>query len=309
MNSIYKFLFVVLFFAINTFSLAQSEVIDIWNGKVPGSIKNDTVKEDTVYNEAGVPRVRNVTDPTLTVFKPLEGTANGTGIIICPGGGYRRLALKDEGIDVSEWLNQFGVTAYVLKSRLPDDLIMKDKSIGPLQDAQESIRIVRRNAAKWGINQHKIGVMGFSAGGHLASSLSTHYNEKVYDSDSTSSRPDFSILIYPVISMEIVTTHSGSRDRLLGENPDQKLVKHFSNDLQVDENTPPAFILCAENDNSVPIENSIRYFLALKKFNIPSELHIYEKGGHGFGLAKNGGTESDWPNACKHWLKMQGLIR
>jgi acetyl esterase/lipase len=308
MKLIYRFLVIVLFLSINTFSFAQTEVIDIWNGKVPGSIQNDTVKENIIYTKPGAARIRDVTDPTLTVFKPAEGTANGTAIIICPGGGYIRLALKEEGTDVAKLLNQSGITAYVLKYRLPDDLIMKDKSIGPLQDAQESIRIVRRNSAKWGINPNKIGIMGFSAGGHLASSASTHYNDKVYESDSTSSRPDFSILIYPVISMQKDTTHAGSRESLLGKNPSQKLVEHFSNELHVNAKTPPAFIVCAENDKAVPIENSIQYFLALKRFDIPSELHIYEKGGHGFGLAKNGGTESNWPEACIRWMHMNGLF-
>lgn len=308
MKSFCKILFIIFYLFIGSFSFAQNKVIDIWNGNIPGAIKNDSVKEDTIYLENGAPRIRHVTDPTLTVFNPPEGKANGTAVIICPGGGYRRLAIDHEGIDVAEWLNQYGITAYVLKYRLPDDRIMKNKSVGPLQDVQESIRIVRRNAEKWNINPNKIGIMGFSAGGHLAASASTLYNYRVYNSDLTSSRPDFSILIYAVISMEIDTTHAGSRKRLLGDNPDQKLVKRFSNELQVINNTPPAFLVCAENDKSVPVENSIQYFLALKKHDIMAELHIYEKGGHGFGLAKKGGTESDWPRACIHWLKVNGLL-
>ncbi len=188
---------------------------------MPGAIKNDSVKGNIFYLKNGAPRIRNVTDPTLTVFTPTVGKANRTAIIICPGGGYSHLAFDKEGIEVANWLNQFGVTVFILKYRLPDDRIMKDKSVGPLQDAQESIRIVRRNAKDWNINPSKIGIMGFSAGGHLAASSSTLYKDKVYPSDSTSARPDFSILIYPVISMKSEITHAGSRENLLGENPDQ----------------------------------------------------------------------------------------
>ena len=173
---------------------------------------------------------------------------------------------------------------------------------------RESIRIVRRNAKKWEIDPDKIGIIGFSAGGHVAASASTLYKDKVYDSDSTSARPDFSILVYAVISMKSNITHSGSKENLLGKNPDEKLVEYFSTELQVDKNTPPAFLICAEDDKTVPVENSIEYFLALKKYKIPSELHIYEKGGHGFGLAKNGGTESHWPDDCINWLKENGLL-
>ncbi len=307
MKLISKILFVtLLLFLINTFSFSQNKVIDIWNGDVPGVIKIDSVNENIFYLKNGAPRIKNVTDPTLTVFKPSDSKSNGTAVIICPGGAYSHLAFDKEGTDVAGLLIQYDITAFVLKYRLPDNRIMKDKSIGPLQDVQEAIRIVRRNAKKWNINPDKIGVMGFSAGGHVAASASTLYNDKVYNSDTTNARPDFSILIYPVISMQTEITHVGSRENLLGDNPDKKLVEHFSTELQVNKNTPPAFLVCAEDDHSVPIENSIQYFLALKKYNIPAELHIYEKGGHGFGLAKNGGTESDWPEACLRWLKMNG---
>ncbi len=308
MNIFNKSILISLLVFITSFSFAQDEVIDIWNGNVPGAIQNDSVKENIFYLKNGAPRIRNVTDPTLTVFKPSDSKANGTAIIICPGGAYSHLAYDPEGTDVAKLLNKYGVTAFVLKYRLPDDRIMKDKSIGPLQDVQESVRIVRRNAKDWNINPNQIGIMGFSAGGHLAASASTLYKYKVYDSDSISAKPDFSILIYPVISMKAEITHKGSRDNLLGNNPNEKLIEHFSTELQVNENTPPAFLVCAEDDPAVPIENSIQYFLALKKYNIPAELHIYEKGGHGFGLAKNGGTESHWPDACINWLKENGLL-
>jgi acetyl esterase/lipase len=307
MNLLNRIFLIILF--ISSFSFNQTKTINIWNGSVPGAIKNDSVKENIIYLNNGRPRIKNVTDPTLTVYIPSKGKENGTAIIICPGGGYTRLAFDTEGTDVAKLLNQHGITVFILKYRLPDDRIMKNKSIGPLQDVQKSIRIVREKAKEWNINPNKIGIMGFSAGGHLAASASTLFNEKVYDSDTTSARPDFSILIYPVISMKSEITHGGSRKSLLGDNPGEKLIEHFSTELQVDKNTPPAFLVCAEDDHAVPVENSIHYFLALKKYDIPAELHIYEKGGHGFGLAKDGGTESHWPDACISWLKMHGLIQ
>jgi acetyl esterase/lipase len=299
------FIFFLLF--TNSFLTAQNKVIDIWNGRIPGAIENDTIKETIFHLPNGAPRIKLVTDPTLTLFKPNE--ANGTAVIICPGGGYEWLAFDKEGTNIADWLNKFGITAFVLKYRLPNDFIMQNKSIGPLQDAQEAVRIVRKNSAKWNIDPDKIGIMGFSAGGHLASTASTHFNEKVYRSDSTSAKPDFSILIYPVISMRHEITHMGSRENLLGKNPGEQLIEHFSNELQVNKDTPPAFLVCAEDDRTVPVENSIQYFLALKKFGIPAELHIYEKGGHGFGMGSKGETEADWPEACVHWLKMNRFIK
>jgi acetyl esterase/lipase len=202
-----------------------------------------------------------------------------------------------------------GITAFVLKSRLPLDEIMTDKSIGPLEDVQEAMRNVRRHAKEWNINPDKIGIMGFSAGGHLASTLSTHFNDNVYDPiDTTSARPDFSILIYPVISMDSEITHMGSRINLIGNKPSPETVHHFSNDLQVTKNTPPAFLVHSMDDDVVPVQNSINYALALKKYKIPCELHIYEKGGHGYGLGRSNDTETSWPEACKKWLRARGFL-
>ena len=299
---------VPLLFAYSTFIPAQEKTFNVWQGKIPGAIDNPSLKEETIKTETGAERVKNVTNPTLTAFYPLKEKANGTAVIICPGGGYVRLAMPHEGYDVAKWFNENGVTAFVLKYRLPNDAIMQNKSIGPLQDVQESIRIVRRNAREWGINPNKIGVVGFSAGGHLASTAATHYNDKVYDSDATSARPDFAVLVYAVISLSGKDVHVGSAESLLGKNPDTKLLESFSNNLQVTKDTPPAFLVCSQDDKTVPIVNSINYFLAMKENNIPGELHIYEKGGHGFGLGKKGETESNWPDACKAWLKQRGLL-
>ena len=185
---------------------------------------------------------------------------------------------------------------------------MKNKTIGPLQDAQEAIRMVRRNAEKWKLDPTKIGIIGFSAGGHLAATVSTQFNKKVYDSkDTTSARPDFSILMYPVISMQDGITHKGSKTNLLGENPSAALVENYSNEKQVDATTPKTFIVHATDDKAVPVENSINYYLALKQNKIPVEMHLYENGGHGFGLGTDG-TNKNWSKACENWLISNGFI-
>jgi acetyl esterase/lipase len=288
---------------------AQTTTIKVWPESIPGAKIDTGYKEQTLTVELNRLRILKVSEPQLMVYLPSKEKANGTAVIICPGGAYSRLAIDHEGWDVARWFNEMGVAAMVLKYRLPSDAIMEDKSIGPLQDVQEAIRMVRRNAAKWNISSCKIGVMGFSAGGHLAGTASTMYNEKVYQSkDTTSARPDFSILIYGVLSMQKDITHSGSQKNLLGENAPQSVVDKFSNEMHVTTKTPPAFIVHAADDPSVPIQNSVLYFLALKKAGISSELHIYEKGGHGFGLAiGRTSSESNWPKACEEWMKGHGL--
>ena len=286
----------------------QSKVINLWNGKVPGAIPNASFKEIVDSADNWI-KMRFVTDPRLDMYPAPAEKATGTAVIICPGGGYWGLAIEHEGAQVAKWLNIFGITAFVLKYRLPDSSIMVNKSIGPMQDGQRAIRIVRRHAKEWGINPDKIGIMGFSAGGHLASTLSTHFNEKVYEhSDSTSARPDFSLLIYPVISMDSSITHWGSRVNLLGGAPSPELVKHFSNELQVSSETPPAFLVQSIDDYAVSVQNSIDYALAMHKFKIPCELHLYQTGGHGYGLGKSTNTESTWPEACRKWLEARGLL-
>ena len=186
---------------------------------------------------------------------------------------------------------------------------MVDKSIGPLQDAQEAMRIVRRRAKEWNIDPHKIGIMGFSAGGHLASTLSTHFREKVYEpTDTTSARPDFSILVYPVISMDSTIAHRGSRENLLGKNPSEELVQRFSNERCVSADTPPTLLIHAIDDHTVPMQNSINYTTALSEHGVPAEMHLYEQGGHGFGLGVGMGPASAWPDACKRWFHSRGIL-
>ncbi len=292
-----------------TFNLfGQVKHIDLWNGDIPGAIANTSYKQiiDSADNWI---KMRFITKPTLDMYPAPKETATGTAVIICPGGAYWGLAIAHEGEDIARWLNNLGVTAFVLKYRLPDDAIMVDKAIGPLQDGQEAVRLVRRHAKEWGILPGKIGIMGFSAGGHLAATISTHFKEKVYGiSDSTSARPDFSVLIYPVISMQENITHRGSKVNLLGGNPSLEWVKYFSNELQVDDETPPTFLVHSINDKAVSVQNSIIYALAMEKHNVACELHVYQSGGHGYGLGQSKNTESSWPEACRKWLEVRGYI-
>ena len=288
---------------------AQPTILKVWPHGVPGSIPNLQYTEESVTSNDGIERVSKVSDPTITVFLPAKEKAKGAAIVVCPGGGYGILAINHEGYGLAPWMNNAGIACIVLKYRLPDDAIMKNKSIGPLQDVQEAIRIVRRNAQEWGLDPHKIGVMGFSAGGHLAATASTLYDEKVYDHDTISARPDFSVLLYPVISMQPDMTHGGSRQRLLGADPDKQTLEHFSNELQVTGRTPMAFLIHSADDKSVPVQNSISYALALKQNTVPVELHIFEKGGHGYGLAgTRTSSESQWPALCLAWLRMHGML-
>ncbi|WP_348824364.1 alpha/beta hydrolase [Flavobacterium aestuarii] len=299
----------VLFFtiSINCFS-QESASFALWK-QIPGVIKNDNYKEelrlDAQGNRTGI---RKVTEPVLIPFLAANHSSRNASVIICPGGGYWGLSIDKEGINVAKWFNSIGISAFVLKYRLPSDDIMTHKTIGPLQDAQEAIRTLRRNAVKWNLDSTKIGIMGFSAGGHLASTVSTHYLDKVYDSkDDVSARPDFSLLIYPVISMEYGITHNGSKENLLGKNVSADLISNYSNEKQVNENTPPAFLVHATDDQAVPVENSINYYLALKKNKVAAEMHLYQNGGHGFGLGTQG-TNTDWPTACKSWLVANKII-
>ncbi|PJJ10652.1 acetyl esterase/lipase [Flavobacterium sp. 1] len=293
----------ILFLGLSINSFAQeSAAFPLWN-QIPGAIKNEAYKEEPRLDAQGIRTgIRKVTEPTLMPFLVENNLGKNAAVIICPGGGYGVLSIDKEGINVAKWFNSIGISAFVLKYRLPSDDIMTDKTVGPLQDAQEAIRTLRQNAAKWNLDVAKIGIMGFSAGGHLASTASTHYLDKVYDSkEDISARPDFSMLIYPVISMEEGITHNGSKESLLGKTASAELIAKYSNEKEVNENTPPTFLVHATDDHAVPVENSINYYLALKKNKVLAEMHLYQNGGHGFGLGTKG-TNTDWPTACKKWL-------
>ena len=307
-NSTVLILLIFMLLANTNPVFSQIREIPLWE-IVPGAISAMDYKEEPRLDERGNQTgILKVTEPTLKIFLADNKNTKNAAVIICPGGGYALLSNDSEGDKVAVWLNSIGVSAFVLKYRLPSDVIMKDKTIGPLQDAQEAIRKVRRNAEKWNLDASKIGILGFSAGGHLASTLATHYNDTLYKTtENISARPDFSILIYPVISMDDKITHKGSKENLLGKNPSDELIARFSNEKQVDSNTPTTFLVHATDDKSVVVENSINYYLALKRNNVPAEMHIYETGGHGFGLGE-GGTNKNWPLACEKWMISKKFI-
>jgi len=283
-------------------SNAQNTTFQIWLNKIPGQIEDSSYTEKQVLQGNTIEQVSFVTRPTLSVYVPKDLKANGTAVVILPGGGYSHLSMNKEGAKIAEWLNSLGITAFLLKYRLPNDKIMKDKAIGPLQDAQQAMRYIRKNATTWNINPDKIGIIGFSAGGHLGATLSTQYDEKTTsENDTTSARPNFSILIYPVISMRKNISHSGSKTALLGKRPNKKLVNNYSSEKKVNRLTPPTFLVHATDDKSVSFKNSLIYYNALQKHSVPVELHLYEKGGHGFGI-KPKDIVLNWTTDCENWL-------
>ncbi len=300
---------ILLFNILSANIIAQPITLKLWPDGIPGAKVDASYVEEILTTDGRITRCNRVVNPDLTIYLPPEGKANGAAVLICPGGGYGTLAFDHEGNAVAKWLNDNGVAGIILKYRLPSDRIMENKSVGPLQDAQEAIRVIRRNASKWNLDPKKIGVIGFSAGGHLASTISTHYAENVYKvPDQTSARPDFSLLIYPVISLDTTITHMGSRTNLIGRKPSAEMEQHFSNDKQINSDTPPAFLVHSADDRTVPVMNSINYFKGLQSLKIQTELHIFQKGGHGYGLGQTGGTESSWPELCVKWLKSIGVI-
>ena len=284
--------------------LAQNQIIPLWKADPPNYRETGEV---TIWDTSDIVRVRNVQKPDIAVFLPSKKNATGEAVVICPGGGYNILAYDWEGSDIARWLNSQGIAAFVLKYRLPGSKsnIVAHKS--PLMDAQRAMRMVRSNAAAWNIDQGKIGIMGFSAGGHLASTLSTHYDAGDPSSsdpvEQLSCRPDFSVLIYPVISFTEDFQHSGSRRNLVGEDADESLVKYYSNELQVTEDTPPAILIHSDDDKGVPAENSIAYYKALRANEVSSELHIYPYGGHGYSLAIGQGHLATWPDRVIQWIR------
>ncbi len=246
--------------------------------------------------------------PSLTIYLPPADKANGTAVVVCPGGGYGALATGHEGKDPAEWLNRHGIAAFVLRYRLGP----RYHHPAPIQDAQRALRLVRSRAKEWNLDPKRIGVWGFSAGGHLASTLATHFDQGKPDADDpidrVSCRPGFAILCYPVITLRPPITHDGSRRNLLGDRPDETLVASLCNDEQVTEETPPTFLFHTDEDKAVLPENSILFYQALRKKKVPVELHIYEKGPHGIGLAVGRGAVSAWPEQLAGWLKTRGLL-
>jgi len=278
-----------------TLSVSAQEIIPLYKESVP----NSKVIPADVKESFGGGMYRNVTNPTLEVYLPEKGKETGAAVVVCAGGGYSVIVYNGEGLSTAKEFAKNGIAAFVLKYRLPSDVIMNDKSIGPLQDAQQAIKLVRENAAKWNVNPSKIGIIGFSAGGHLASTAATHFKKALIpNANNTSVRPDFQIVVYPVISMQEQLTHGGSRTQLLGNNPSKELVDLFSNELQVDETTPPAYITHAADDTTVDVDNSIGYFEALRKHKVPAEMHIFPKGNHGFVMRQKG-----WMEPLFKWIE------
>lgn len=285
-----------------TLAFSQEKPLPLYPDGVPNSKPTPaTYVEITDKNNW----ITKVSVPTLTPYLPAKGTANGTAVVICPGGSYAGLASAHEGFQIAQEFNKIGVTAFVLKYRLPSDSIMVDKTIGPLQDAQRAIQMVRQDAAKWGVNPNRVGIIGFSAGGHLASTEGTHFDKVVIDNkNNISVRPDFMMLIYPVITFG-EKSHAGSRENLIGKALPQDKVELYSNEKQVTANTPPTFIVFAEDDNVVPVENGLLLYDALLKNKVKAELHIFPAGGHGFGLY-NSKSKGLWFEWAKVWMGDNG---
>ncbi len=291
-----------------SFTGMAQDVINLWpDNAIPNSIAGKSLTEKSETGADGILRISNVTVPTLTVYPAATGKATGAAVMICPGGGYSILAASHEGSDMATWFTERGMTAIVLKYRLPNDQVMTHPEEVPLLDAMQGMKLIRQNAARYGIDPEKIGVMGFSAGGHLASTLSTHYFRGA--EASTAARPNFAILLYPVITFG-AKAHAGSREKLLGKNPSAEQIAWYSNELQVTNQTPPTLLVHSMDDLTVPVENSIDYYLALKKAGVPAEMHLYPTGGHGYALRTTGkGSVANWPAACEGWLKNLGYMK
>lgn len=281
-----------------------AKTIELFKGDIPGATGTAPAEQ----NGGNQFWITSVARPSLAYYPAAENS--GTAIIICPGGGYAGLTYMFEGTETAKWLSSKGISAFVLKYRLPSDQTMKDRKNGPLQDVQQAIRYVRANAQEYGIDPSKIGVIGFSAGGHLASTASTLYNDEVYKSEyNVSARPDFSILIYPVITLDPAYTHAGTREALIGKDADKTTTDKYSTHLQVTSDTPPAFLVHALDDNLVPYVNSIMYANALRDKKVQCELHLYAQGDHGLRVKDPTDTQAFWRDACEKWMRMNKWIK
>lgn len=300
MNTIRNF-FILAFILCSAIVSGQRE-IPLYPKTIPnqkGHPIDTSNKDGSVFNR--------VSTPSLCIYLGQKTIHPKTAVIICPGGGYAELNIKREGYDIAEAFKMKGVAAFVLKYRLPDERTNLDKSIAPLQDAQQAIKMVRDSATAWNIDPGKIGIMGFSAGGHLASSAGVHYEDvQITNTSNTSVRPDFMLLIYPVISFNNLFGHIGSRNSLLGKTPSQASVTYFSNELFVNRQTPPTFLTHPGDDEIVSVINSIRFYEALNKNGVPADLHVYAKGGHGYGTTP---TFDEWFGRCLNWMRTAQLIK
>ena len=296
-------LIILIFALVFHLAYAQEKAIPLYGRDIPNSKK---APADYVEKTDTSGWIFKVTEPTITPYFPEKGTANGTAVIICPGGGYIVEVSVTDGSDIAKAFAKIGVTAFVLKYRLPSDSIMVDKTIGPLQDAQMAMLMVRKRAAEWGINPNKIGIAGFSAGGHLASTEGTHFDKSVIENkENISLRPDFMILIYPAITFGPLT-NADTRENLIGKTPSAELVALYSNEKHVTANTPPTFLVQAGDDDEVPVQNSLMFYDALLNAKVKAEMHIFQDGGHLFGL-NNPKSKDKWFDWCKNWLNENGF--
>ena len=284
--------------------LAEGQkVIKLWSNDMPGN--NECPQPEEIFNGK---MVRFVSEPTMTIYLPDKTKNKGAALIICPGGGYSIEAMDHEGYAYAEFLQSQGIAGIVLKYRLP----YGHHEI-PLIDAQHAIRTIRFNAEAWQIDPNKIGISGFSAGGHLASTAATHFDMGKTTSDNPiekmSCRPDFAVLVYPVITFNELWGHMGSRENLMGKNHDLQLIRYYSNELQVTKETPPTFLILADDDKGVAPRNSIEYYSALKENGIAAELHIFSEGGHGFGMNKTGKPHDQWPKMLINWMTAQQIVK
>lgn len=283
---------------------AQNYTLKVWPNGAPEQNTPPGAERSWVD---GIERVENISEAEIYVYLPEKEKSTGAAVVICPGGGYKIEAIEHEGYKIAEFLKDNGIAGIVLKYRLP-----YGKHKIPLMDTQQAMRLVRSKAAEWNIDPTKIGIAGSSAGGHLASTAGTHFDKGNPQSSDPlarlSCRPDFMLLLYPVVTSNEEWGHMGSRKNLMGETNDWKLVKEYSNELQVTAATPPTFFILADDDNAVPPRNSIEMYLSLKKYEIPAELHIFSKGGHGFGIRKTGLPVDNWPNLFIDWLKSLQII-
>lgn len=280
-------------------------IVPLYPENYPAEIPAD--KQERTVNDHGC--ILNIHYPTLTVYLPDAGKATGCGVVICPGGGYYFLAADHEGRQVAEMFNSFGIAAFVLKYRLPPEYMHPV----PLQDAQRALRLVRANAEKWSVRPERLGILGFSAGGHLASTAATHFDSGKPQAadivDRASCRPDFAVLCYPVIAFARDYCHSGSRTSLIGDGAPQELVELLSSERQVTPSTPPTFLFHSADDTGVDPRNSIDFFLACKKHGVPASLHIFPTGGHGYGMGAAGSNEAQWPALLHKWLENMGMLK
>ncbi|MEO1013194.1 MAG: alpha/beta hydrolase [Bacteroidota bacterium] len=284
---------------------SQDTIIPLWpKDRIPNRIETE---EKEIHKRNGILRISKVQEPTIEVYLPAQKNANGQAVLIFPGGGYHILAYDWEGTDIAKFLNSKGIAGIVVKYRLPTSESLKEKYNVPLIDGQRAMRLVRSHAKAFHIDPNKIGIMGFSAGGHAASTLGTHFDEQVYEKqdtmDAMSARPDFMVLVYPVVTFTQTAKHSGSAKALLGENPDESLKRYFSNELQVTSETPPTLLIHSADDSGVPVENSLLFFKALTEKGIPAGMHIYPTGGHGFSLARDNVHVRGWTERLFEWME------